>query len=425
MKGLHVVAIAVLCMCLGLAAGRVSAPHAEVRKDGSGDEKSVRSKYRSTTRDVAHASDVARIGQLDGIPPEKYENKVLHLLALVENGLDFHNVDALLELRALMKGMSTLELSQALTDMEDIEVGRGRYDVYSILVSQLAKKDGIAALTYVMEQKGRINDDLLDGLRSIAFGDLAKSDPETAYEWYEANKDELKPRTAKHFISEIITSLAKKDLSAAFTRAENIDVKYQEDVFGDLGRIVAPHTEKREQFTDYLMTLNNDEIKLDAASSIIGQLVRVDSDEAIDYIEVWGEANHERLSTALVDRWVEIEPAKALDWQLSQEGGKDLLEDAFDDWAQEDPKLAEKWLGGQEDHAITDQLRRSAGRQAMRHKDFEQAVKWIDQMRGSEQRIDNLSNVYKSWVEYDEDRAQIWLESLREEESAEVIEANQ
>ena len=140
---------------------------------------------------------------------------------------------------------------------------------------------------------------------------------------------------------------------------------------------------------------------------------------------VWGEANHERLSTALVDRWVEIEPAKALDWQLSQEGGKDLLEDAFDDWAQEDPKLAEKWLGGQEDHAITDQLRRSAGRQAMRHKDFEQAVKWIDQMRGSEQRIDNLSNVYKSWVEYDEDRAQIWLESLREEESAEVIEANQ
>ena len=61
----------------------------------------------------------------------------------------------------------------------------------------------------------------------------------------------------------------------------------------------------------------------------------------------------------------------------------------------------------------------------MRHKDFEQAVKWIDQMRGSEQRIDNLSNVYKSWVEYDEDRAQIWLESLREEESAEVIEANQ
>jgi len=378
MKGLHVVAIAVLCMCLGLAVGRVSAPHAEVRKDGSGDEKSVRSKYRSTTRDVAHASDVARIGQLDGIPPEKYENKVLHLLALVENGLDFHNVDALLELRALMKGMSTLELSQALTDMEDIEVERGRYDAYSILVSQLAKKDGIAALTYVMEQKGRINDDLLDGLRSIAFGDLAKSDPETAYEWYEANKDELKPRTAKHFISEIITSLAKKDLSAAFARAENIDVKYQEDVFGDLGRIVAPHTEKREQFTDYLMTLNNDEIKLDAASSIIGQLV-----------------------------------------------SKDLLEDAFDDWAQEDPKLAEKWLGGQEDHAITDQLRRSAGRQAMRHKDFEQAVKWIDQMRGSEQRIDNLSNVYKSWVEYDEDRAQIWLESLREEESAEVIEANQ
>ena len=157
MKPLLSVGIAILCLGLGIVIGKTSLSSKNDEKEGLTKKDQEVSQSRSSKRGDTRYSDRRRVGKIGGTPPEKYENKVLHLLALVENGLDFHNVDALLELRALMKGMSTLELSQALTDMEDIEVGRGRYDAYSILVSQLAKKDGIAALTYVMEQKGRIN----------------------------------------------------------------------------------------------------------------------------------------------------------------------------------------------------------------------------------------------------------------------------
>jgi len=86
MKGLHVVAIAVLFMCLGLAIGRVSAPQTGARAEGFENKISILSKDRSAQLAKSSLNDLERIGVVDGASPKSYDNRILHIKALAKKG---------------------------------------------------------------------------------------------------------------------------------------------------------------------------------------------------------------------------------------------------------------------------------------------------------------------------------------------------
>ena len=230
---------------------------------------------------------------------------------------------------------------------------------------------------------------------------------------YLSNKDVLKPRESRQFLAGAIAGLAEKDFSAALEKAKNVDSLSRKDVLQSMGTVAADNPEHRKEFTDYLRTLEDASVREQAAATLVGQLVLTDVQEAIQYVEEWEGDGQEDLTDRLASQWAQIEPEKALNWQLSQ-GQKNSVHNSFGNWAREDTETARKWLSAQEGDLNKDKLRGSAAQRTMWDEDYSGAVQWASSIQDEEQQQESYSSIYRQWSNRDKEGANQWLETLDE-----------
>ena len=68
---------------------------------------------------------------------------------------------------------------------------------------------------------------------------------------------------------------------------------------------------------------------MEAAAALVGELVFTDVKEAIQYVEEWEGDDQETLTDNLASEWAQIEPEKALNWQLNQTGKQNSINNSF------------------------------------------------------------------------------------------------
>ena len=352
----------------------------------------------------------------DRTPPTSYENRVAHMRALAKKaGINqgAPDFDALFGVWETAREMNAVELRQAITDLErgergSINMQEGIF-VKMMLVMQLAKKDGPEAMSYALNEKNG----MMMPMEEMALQAWSGSDPEGAYAWYLSNKDVLKPRESRQFLAGTIAGLAEKDFSAALEKAKNVDSLSRKDVLRSMGTVAADNPEHRKEFTDYLRTLEDASVREQAAAALVGELVFTDVKEAIQYVEEWEGDGQEALTDRLASQWAQIEPEKALNWQLSQ-GQKNSVTNSFGNWAREDTEAARKWLSAQEGDLDKDKLRGSAAQRTIWDEDYPSAVQWASSIQDEEQKRRRYRDIYSQWSNNDKEGAAQWVETLDE-----------
>ena len=285
MKPLLSVAIAILCLGLGIVIGKTSSSSKNDEKEGLTKKDQEVSQSRSSKRGDTRYSDRRRVGKIGGTPPTSYENRVAHMKALAKKvGVNrgAPDFDALFGVWETAREMNAVELRQAIADLErgSISMQEGLF-VKMMLVTQLAKKDGPEAMSYAMNEKNA----MMMPMEGMALQAWSGNDPEGAYAWYLSNKDVLKPRESRQFLAGVIAGLAEKDFSAALEKAKNVDSLSRKDVLRSMGTVAADNPERRKEFTDYLRTLEDASVREQAAAALVGELVFTDVKEAIQYVE--------------------------------------------------------------------------------------------------------------------------------------------
>ncbi len=414
MNTVPILATAVLCLGLGIVIGRVSSSPDDASESRAGESRDSAADYRPARRSETSVSDASRVGKVGGIPPVSYANRIAHMKALAKKmgtNPGMPAFDVIFGVWDTAREMDAAEVRQALKDMDSSSVGmqEGIF-VKAMLVMQLAKKDGSEAMAYAMNEKGG---GMLQ-MKGVALQAWAGNDPEGAYTWYLSNKDELNPRESRGFLAGVIAGLAEKDFPAAFEKAKNVDNLSRGDVLRRMGAVVANNSEHRKQFTDYLLTLEDSGVASEAASALVGQLVLTDLQGAIQYAEAWKGENKSRLSSRVTEEWAQLEPEKALEWQLSQPDGKDSVDATFAGWARQDADSAREWLGAQADDLNKDQFRNSAAQRTMWDDDYSGAVQWASSIQDTEKRQKSFKNIYSQWARKDKEGANQWVESLDE-----------
>ena len=414
MKIFPLLGTAALCLGLGMVIGRMSSSSENSQDTEAGEDNRAGSDYRSARRSGAGVDDARRVGKIGGTPPASYENRVAHMKALakkVGGGQGVPDFDALFGIWETAREMNAAEIRQAMDDLVRDSMGRqeGMF-VKMMLVMQLAKKDGPEAMSYAMNEK---KGGMMMPMEGMALQAWSGSDPEGAYAWYLSNKDVLKPRESRQFLAGAIAGLAEKDFSAALEKAKNVDSLSRKDVLQSMGTVAADNPEHRKEFTDYLRTLEDASVREQAAATLVGQLVLTDVQEAIQYVEEWEGDGQEDLTDRLASQWAQIEPEKALNWQLSQ-GQKNSVHNSFGNWAREDTETARKWLSAQEGDLNKDKLRGSAAQRTMWDEDYSGAAQWASSIQDEEQQQESYSSIYRQWSNRDKEGANQWLETLDE-----------
>ena len=414
MKPLLSVGIAILCLGLGIVIGKTSSSSKNDEKEGLTKKDQEVSQSRSSKRGDTRYSDRRRVGKIGGTPPTSYENRVAHMKALAKKvGVNrgAPDFDALFGVWETAREMNAVELRQAIADLErgSISMQEGLF-VKMMLVTQLAKKDGPEAMSYAMNEKNA----MMMPMEGMALQAWSGNDPEGAYAWYLSNKDVLKPRESRQFLAGVIAGLAEKDFSAALEKAKNVDSLSRKDVLRSMGTVAADNPERRKEFTDYLRTLEDASVREQAAAALVGELVFTDVKEAIQYVEEWEGDGQETLTDNLASEWAQIEPEKALNWQLNQTGKQNSINNSFGNWARDDADGARKWLSNQEGDLDKDKLRGSAAQRTIWDEDYAGAVQWASSIQDEEQKRKSYSRIYRQWSNNDKEGATQWAETLDE-----------
>ena len=416
MKMLPLIATAILSLGVGVIIGKTSLSGQGKEDDSTHSSSTTAEGYRTAKRSGGSAgSDTRSIGRVGSPPPASYDNRIKHMKKLakkVQFGRGMPDFDALFGVWETAREMSPEEIRQALDELDGGQMGqRDGMFIKAMLVMQLAKKDGPTAMQYAADMKGGRG----FPAREMALQAWASSDPKGAYAWYEANKESMTPREGRRFQAGAIAALALEDFDTAFAKAKAVDTLSQGDVLRQFGAAIVSNADQRNQFTKYLLTLENEETRNRVARDMAEQLAQTNVKEAIQFVEKWPSDDKGRLIHEVAEQWAQTEPEKALAWQMSKsdtaEPGRGV-DDVFGDWARRDTAAARAWLANQDGNLDKDEMRETAARRVMWDDDYPQAAKWADSIADTEKRHDSYRSIYRRWKRLDKEGADSWLEGL-------------
>ena len=421
MKIIPLFTTAVLCLGLGVVIGRMN----PAEKNASGetaDEANTRtSSYRSAKRGGANYSDARRVGRIGGTPPESYVNRLAHMRSLakkVGGNQGMPDFDALFGIWETARDMDAVDIHQALKDLKGEAMGaqEGMF-VKMMLVMQLAKKNGPEAMTYAMNEKtgGFVP------MKQMALQAWAGNEPEAAYSWYLENKNELSARESRQFLAGAIGGLAKKDFPAALAKAKTVDKSARRDVLSNIGVSIAENTEQRKQFTEYLLTLDDERATSAATTSILNQLALADPQAGIQYIQDWQGEGKDEMVRSFAQQWAQIDPEKTLNWQITQADKQSGVDSTFGSWARQDPASAQKWLDSQGEDLNKDKYLASAAQRTIWDEGYSEAVDWASSIQDSETQERSYRDIYSQWSRNDPEAADKWAAGLDENMRKKVV----
>ncbi len=429
MKGfIPIAGIAVVTLGLGIIIGRNSvSTKSRDTEDSAAHSGSHSSDYRSSQRSGSGSSSNSgnsshgKGAKTDG---SRNQNKIKHMARLakklnMERGMpDF---DALFGIWESAGTMSAAEIQQALAETSTMDLPQAsQMFMRAMLVMQWAKKDGAAAMEFAIAEKGNSRRGM--PAKEMALQAWASTDPHGAYSWYEGNKEKLSPREQKKFEAAALAALAKDNFDLAFNKVKNVSSASRTQVLRTFGSAVANNPQQRGQFTQYLMTLDDKEVRDYAGQEIAESLARTDTQEAVRFVDEWPGEDKSRLADEVASEWSNTEPEKALAWRMNKLGENETpsnaVDDIFGNWARQDGQAARHWIESQS-NIDKDDLYSSAARRVMWDEDYAGAAQWASGITDEKERSQRYNDVYSRWQRGDTEGAEKWLK----QQDADVQEA--
>lgn len=416
MKTLFPVATAIaVALCLGIVIGRKTAPEAGNNHD-SGFATAQRDDYRSTQRNSGSSDPTASRPSNASKPSggsTQAGNQLKQMTTLAKKarmGRGIPDFDALFGIWEIARDMSVEEVEAALRELQNSGLlKRENTFINAILVMQWAKKDGHTAMRYALENPGNSR---FFPMKQIALQSWASSDHHGAYTWYETNRDQLKASERKNFETYTINALAQDNFPLAFEKAKKVDSTSRKDVLRNLGATVANNPQQRQQFVQYLMTLESKEIRNETAETIASSLAMEDPSEAVKFVNEWPGDDRSGLADGVARQWGQTEPRKALEWRINMtsenEDTPGNVDNIFGSWAREDTPAARTWLESRQD-IDQDQFRESAARRLMWNDDHAEAANWAASISDADKRERSYKRIYRRWNRDDPEGARKWL----------------
>jgi hypothetical protein len=134
--------------------------------------------------------------------------------------------------------------------------------------------------------------------------------------------------------------------------------------------------------------------------------------------------------TTLAAVWVKSDPKAALDWagQLPDTDGRlSVMERAFNQWAQDDSNAARQWLTGRlSDPAAEKMVVSMVAESDLAYSNPQEAIVWAGLIADPATRLDNIEDIFLSWVRRDPDAAATYIRddpALTAAEKKEVLES--
>ena len=134
--------------------------------------------------------------------------------------------------------------------------------------------------------------------------------------------------------------------------------------------------------------------------------------------------------TTLAAAWVKTDPKAAMDWtmQLSEADGRTAaMERAFNDWAQADDESARQWIKGHlDDPGAETMVTSMVAESGLSYSNPQEAIVWADLISDPNARLENVEDIFLSWVRRDPDAAANYIKNdptLTADEKKQVLQS--
>lgn len=330
-------------------------------------------------------------------------------------GMDY---DAMFEAYAAIREMNPAQIRAALAELKAGDGNeQSRMMVQMLLVNQWAKKEGRAAMDYVLENSNA-------RMRSVGVmgGVMAwmREEPEDAYAWYEENKDSLVGGIfggGDHIQGMMIASMGQRDMAAAFEKIAGLGNEARGTALVTMAAQVAMFPDRREEFLVRLDDLEDQSLRRHALEGMVSSWAWQDPEGAAEYVgnSDLDETLRAGMQQSVAANWSQVDPESAIAWTMENMEALErdhVLGQAFSQWIGQDPESAEKWLEGQPDDVRTDRIYSQASNQLASGRKFQKAIEYIDRIEDEDVRIESMQVLLMNWESSDPEGARQWMDGL-------------
>jgi hypothetical protein len=292
----------------------------------------------------------------------------------------FEIEDPVEKMTAFMQLLPTLQtnedFSAAVGSMMENFDPRGRGRELSMMMTEWAKRDPLAALTAAAQVKdwpGKY-------AASAALQTWVKSDPQAAKNWAMENGKDANKDEGNYYMVSVISGLAKTDLSTAAAWAQE---QPRSKARGDMmEKILDGFTKQRgtSAATDWAASLEAGPFK-------------------------------DGVTRRLADRLSEKDPNQAATWIATLPAGDSkvgAMAELMDNWAHKDPNAAGLWLKNYQPSPETDQPRQTFAWN-IRESDPEAAIAWAGTISDPKLRDNSMVDLLRDWKKRDQKSAQSYM----------------
>ena len=292
----------------------------------------------------------------------------------------FSTEDPVERMTGFLKLLGDLRTNEEMTAVYEAMMNgfepRGRGREFSMLLTEWAKRDPVAAL----EQTQKAGDGRGRWGAYTALSVWAQRDPSAAVAWAQAKgPTDPKDENGNWFMVGALNGLAKVDLDRAATLAQEMT-----------------RSQARGEVMDRL--LDGFAKRGDAAQKWVDTLPE----------GVFREGVTRRLASQLANKDPKATVA-FLDQQPAGEWKKDAYTEVVDRWADRDPNAAGEWLAQQDAGPDTDDPRRVFAWK-IREKDPESAMAWAGTISNGNRRTKVMVDIARDWFKREPDAARQYVD---------------
>jgi len=190
-------------------------------------------------------------------------------------------------------------------------------------------------------------------------------------------------------------------------------------------------TRARDAIAQWLQIPDGPDIGNAALETAALDLATTSSKDALDWLKTLPSGNDRNYAlTTLAASWVKTDPKAAMDWTMrlaEADGRAAAMERAFNDWAQADDLAARQWIKGHlDDPAAETMVVSMVAESGLAWSNPQEAITWADLISDPSARLENVEDIFLSWVRRDPDAAAIYIKNdpaLTDEEKKEVLQS--
>ncbi|MGJ8695387.1 MAG: hypothetical protein ACSHYF_03655 [Verrucomicrobiaceae bacterium] len=274
-------------------------------------------------------------------------------------------------------------------------------------IMMLSESQPETSLALILETKKDYFEDerMGDHFIGMAIGQLAKRDPLAALEWMNENKDEI-GKVTDQMRRQILMSAASQDMGSALGMIDDLEFDQKKGVVGSLGQAVT-----KENVGDFVTAMRGLKDR-DEARAGLGNIAGSVFGKDFKLMTTWmGESDLTAEERKAVLSGVNYhntkgETGKWLTYLTTQEKGAEspVVSSLVQDWTRNDYRAAGEWVNTVEQGPARDRAALAYAQTLSRHEP-EAAAVWAETLPAGKQRQDLMKDIHRQLSQRDPEAA--------------------